>query len=320
MPFRLNRSKASMHIVISEFMDEPAVQALSKEFDVRYEPDLVSRREALMEAVERADALIVRNATQVDVQLLAKASVLKAVGRLGVGLDNIDVQACRARDIQVIPATGANARSVAEYVIAATLILLRGAFASSDSMAAGKWPRGKLSTGLEVGGRTLGIVGFGATGRLAADMAQGLGMQVIAYDPMLPADAPAWRDSGVERTELDALLARSDAVTLHIPLTADTRNLFDAGKLAAMKPGAVFINTARGGIVDETALAKALKNGALRGAALDVFEHEPLPAGSPLADAPNLFLTPHIAGGTADSNERISALIGQRIAETLRAH
>ena len=309
-----------MHIVISEFMDEPAVEALSKEFDVRYEPDLVSRRDALMVAVERADALIVRNGTQVDALLLAKAGVLKAVGRLGVGLDNIDVETCRARGIQVIPATGANARSVAEYVIVATLILLRGAFASSESMAAGKWPRPKLSTGLEVGGRTLGIVGFGATGRLAASMAQGLGMKVVAYDPMLPVDAPAWRESGAERVELDALLTRADAVTLHMPLTPDTRNLFDAAKLAAMKPGAVFINTARGGIVDEAALADALKRGHLRGAAVDVFEQEPLPAGSPLADAPNLFLTPHIAGVTADSNERISALIGQRIAETLRSN
>jgi len=309
-----------MHIVISEFMDEPAVRALEKEFDVRYEPDLVARRDALMDAIGRADALIVRNATQVDAPLLAKAGALKAVGRLGVGLDNIDVESCRARGIQVIPATGANARSVAEYVIAATLILLRGAFASSDSMAAGKWPRGKLSSGLEVGGRTLGIAGFGATGRLAASMARGLGMKVLAYDPVLPADAPAWGDTGVERADLDTLLARSDAVTLHMPLTDDTRNMFDARKLASMKPGAVFINTARGGIVDEAALADALRQGHLRGAALDVFEREPLPAGSPLADAPNLFLTPHIAGVTADSNERISALIGQRIAETLRSN
>lgn len=309
-----------MHIVISEFMDEPAVQALKQEFDVRYEPDLVSRRDALLAAVESADALIVRNGTQVDAPLLAKAGRLKAVGRLGVGLDNIDVKTCRERGIEVIPATGANARSVAEYVIAATLVLLRGAFAASDRMAAGQWPRAELSNGLEVGGRTLGIVGFGATGRLAATMARGLGMKVVAYDPMLPADAPAWRETGAERADLDAVLSRSDAVTLHVPLTDDTRNLLDTRRLALMKPGAVLVNTARGGIVDEAALADALKRGHLRGAAVDVFEQEPLPAGSPLADAPNLFLTPHIAGVTADSNERISALIGQRIAETLRSN
>jgi len=307
-----------MHIVISEFMDEPAVQALKQEFDVRYEPDLVSRRDALLAAVESADALIVRNGTQVDAPLLAKAGRLKAVGRLGVGLDNIDVKTCRERGIEVIPATGANARSVAEYVIAATLVLLRGAFAASDRMAAGQWPRAELSNGLEVGGRTLGIVGFGATGRLAATMARGLGMKVVAYDPMLPADAPAWRETGAERADLDAVLSRSDAVTLHVPLTDDTRNLLDTRRLALMKPGAVLVNTARGGIVDEAALAAALKSGALRGAAVDVFEREPLPAGSALADAPNVFLTPHIAGVTADSNERISALIGRRIAETLR--
>ncbi|MCD0502899.1 hydroxyacid dehydrogenase [Bordetella petrii] len=307
-----------MHIVISEFMDEAAVAALRADFDVRYEPDLVDRRDALAHALGRADALIVRNRTRVDAGLLAAGPGLKAVGRLGVGLDNIDVPACQARNIAVLPATGANARAVAEYVIGTALLLLRGAYASSAQVAAGGWPRTELSNGLEAQARTLGIIGFGGIGRLTAQLAQGLGMRVAAHDPMLRDDDPAWRDTGVAPLPLDALLECADVVTLHIPLTDATRQLMNAERLAAMKAGAVLINTARGGIVDEAALARALRGGQLRGAAIDVFQDEPLPAGSPLADAPNLVLTPHIAGLTQEANTRVSSMVAQRVAQTLR--
>jgi Phosphoglycerate dehydrogenase and related dehydrogenases len=306
-----------MHIVITEFMDEPAVAALSRRFDVRYDPQLVDARDELLQACAAADALIVRNRTRVDAALLAAAPKLRAVGRLGVGLDNIDVQACRARDIAVLPATGANARSVAEYVIATALVLLRGAYTHSHEVAAGKWPRNALSGGLEAAGRTLGIVGFGGIGQLTAQLARGLGMRVVAHDAMVDAAAPIWTQTGVEPVALDDLLARSDVVTLHIPLTAETAGLLDASRLARMKPGAILINTARGGIVDESALAQALRSGALGGAAIDVFDQEPLPAGSPLADAPNLILTPHIAGLTREANERVSSLVAQRVAQAL---
>lgn len=306
-----------MHIVITEFMDEPAVAALSRRFDVRYDPQLVDARDELLQACAAADALIVRNRTRVDAALLAAAPKLRAVGRLGVGLDNIDVQACRARDIAVLPATGANARSVAEYVIATALVLLRGAYTHSHAVAAGKWPRNALSGGLEAAGRTLGIVGFGGIGQLTAQLARGLGMRVVAHDAMVDAAAPIWTQTGVEPVALDDLLARSDVVTLHIPLTAETAGLLDASRLARMKPGAILINTARGGIVDESALAQALRSGALGGAAIDVFDQEPLPAGSPLADAPNLILTPHIAGLTREANERVSSLVAQRVAQAL---
>jgi len=309
-----------MHIVISEFMDEAAVAALRADFDVRYEPDLVDRRGALLAALAGADALIVRNRTQVDTALLAAGPKLKAVGRLGVGLDNIDVPACQAGGIAVLPATGANARAVAEYVMAAALMLLRGAYQSSAQVAAGAWPRTELSNGLEAEARTLGIVGFGGIGRLTAGLAQGLGMRVAAHDPMLGDDDPAWRETGVQALSLDALLARADVLTLHIPLTDATRNLLDAGRLASMKRGAVLINTARGGIIDEAALAQALRSGQLRGAAIDVFQNEPLPAGSPLADAPNLLLTPHIAGLTQEANTRVSSMVAQRVAQALQAH
>ncbi|SSW69037.1 hydroxyacid dehydrogenase [Achromobacter agilis] len=298
-----------MHIVISEFMDTPAIEALRQRFDVRYAPDLVEQRDALLQAVSDADGLIVRNRSQVDAALLAAAPRLRAVGRLGVGLDNIDQAGCAARGIAVVPATGANARAVAEYVIGTTLALLRGAYFSSEAVAAGQWPRPALSQGLEAQGRTLGIVGFGGIGRLVARLAHGLDMRVIGCDAALPPDHPVWEETGVAAMPLDALLAQSDAVTLHLPLTAGTRHLLDAGRIAGLRPGAVLVNTSRGGILDEAALAGALRAGHLRGAALDVFDQEPLPAGSPLAGAPNLILTPHIAGLTQEANTRVSDMV-----------
>lgn len=298
-----------MHVLISEFMDAPAVDALRQRFDVRYAPDLVEQRDALLRAAGQADALIVRNRSQVDAALLAAAPRLRAVGRLGVGLDNIDLPGCAARGIQVVPATGANARAVAEYVVGTLLALLRGAYAASAEVAGGEWPRAALSQGLEAHGRTLGVVGFGGIGQLTARLAAGLGMRVVACDAALPADHPAWADAGATRLELDDLLAQADAVTLHVPLTTGTRHLLDAARIARMRPGAVLINTSRGGIVDETALAAALRGGHLGGAALDVFEQEPLSAGSPLAGAPNLILTPHIAGLTREANTRVSDMV-----------
>ncbi|CAB3845603.1 hydroxyacid dehydrogenase [Achromobacter ruhlandii] len=298
-----------MHVLISEFMDAPAVDALRQRFDVRYAPELVERREALLQAAGQADALIVRNRSQVDATLLAAAPRLRAVGRLGVGLDNIDLPGCAARGIQVVPATGANARAVAEYVIGTLLALLRGAYAASAEVAGGQWPRTALSQGLEAHGRTLGVVGFGGIGQLTARLAAGLGMRVAACDAALPADHPAWAEAGATRLELDDLLAQADAVTLHVPLTAGTRHLLDAARIARMRPGAVLINTSRGGIVDEAALAAALRGGHLGGAALDVFEQEPLPAGGPLTGAPNLILTPHIAGLTREANTRVSDMV-----------
>jgi (S)-sulfolactate dehydrogenase len=308
-----------MKVVISEFMDLPAVEALKGRFDTVYDPQLVDDRPGLASLLADADALVVRNRTQVDAALVAGAPRLKVVGRLGVGLDNIDVAACRSRGIEVIPATGANALAVAEYVVCTAMLLLRGAYLSTAAVAAGQWPRPRLSEGREAAGRTLGIVGFGNIGQLVAGLAQRLGMRVIAADALLTPADPVWAQTGVARRTFDELLAESDAVTLHVPLNDQTRNLLNAERLARMKRGAVLINTARGGVVDEAALAQALAAGQLGGAALDVFEREPLAAGSPLAGAPNLVLTPHIAGVTQDSNQRVSSMIAERVAAFLAA-
>jgi (S)-sulfolactate dehydrogenase len=307
-----------MRIVISEFMDKVSVEELQARFDTSYDPSLVDRRADLLDMMADADALIVRNGTKVDAALLAAAPKLKVVGRLGVGLDNIDVGACEARGIGVIPATGANAGAVAEYVIGTAMALLREAYGRSAETAAGKWPRAVLSNGREIAGKTLGLIGFGSTGQLTARLAQGLGVTVIAHDPMFGAEAPVWQKSGVACTSLDQVLAQSDIVSLHIPLTAESRNLLGSAALAKMKKASVLINTSRGGIIDEKALAEALRLGHLAGAAIDVFDQEPLAPGNALADAPNAILTPHIAGVTKESNTRISALIAERVGQYLR--
>ena len=306
-----------MRIVISEFMDEPAVARLRETHDVTYDPRLVDDAARLRREAVTADALIVRNRTQVRGELLDALARCRVVGRLGVGLDNIDVAGCEARDITVIPATGANAASVAEYVIAVAMVLLRGAYGSTPAVAAGTWPRVALGQGREVGGKTIGLVGFGSIGQLTARHARALGMQVLASDPLLPPDDAAFRDGAARQVELDTLVAEADVVSLHVPLLDATRGLFDAARIGRMKPGAVLVNTSRGGLVDETALAAALRSGALGGAALDVFEVEPLPATPAYADCPNLILTPHVAGVTAEANERVSALIAERVLDAL---
>ena len=306
-------------IVISEFMDEAAVDTLRDRFLVHYDATLVDHPGRLAADLADAHALIVRNRTQVSSELLQTATHLSVVGRLGVGLDNIDMSACAARNVAVFPATGANAQAVAEYVIAATLMLLRGAYLRSADVAAGEWPRQALSNGREAAGSVLAVIGFGGIGQLVARLARGLGMTVVGYDPQQPADAPCWNETGARCMALDEALAAADVVTLHVPLTDATRNLLDTTRIGLLKPGAIVINTARGGTIDESALAAALQEKRLAGAALDVFADEPLHAGSPLAAAPNLILTPHIAGLTVQSNERVSSLVAARVAAALAA-
>lgn len=303
-------------IVISEFMDGDAVARLAAAHETVFDPNLVDDRPRLIALLADAQAIVVRNRTQVDEALLAAAPSLKAVGRLGVGLDNINVSACQVRDIAVLPATGANAIAVAEYVIAAALRLVRPVFDSRDAVVAGRWPRAQLQGG-ELAGRVMGLVGFGGIARAVAERARAFGMTVAAHDPLLDADDPIWATTA--RRDLPSLLAEADVLSLHVPLTADTKGLFGETTLAAMKPGAILVNTARGGIVDETALAQALRSGKLGGAALDVFEHEPLDEanGAIFEGAPNLLLTPHIAGVTRESNVAVSNVTASNVLRAL---
>lgn len=306
-----------MNVLISEFMDAPAVERLKKSHSVIYDPKLVDDMPRLLQEARTCDAIIVRNRTQVRGELLAALERCRVVGRLGVGLDNIDLDECRRRGIQVFPAYGANANSVAEYVIATAMFLLRGCYTATAEVAAGKWPRNSLSQGRELAGRTLGLAGFGSIGQLTGRLGKALGMTVIAYDPMVKTGDPAYIEGGVTPVSLEDLIARADVLSLHMPLVNATRNLFDKARIASMKPGAILVNTARGGIVDEVAVAGALRSGHLSGAAIDVFAVEPLTESAHFIDCPNLILTPHIGGLTAESNERVSGLVADKVLEAL---
>ena len=308
-----------MHVVVTEFMDEAALAGFPERATITYDPALVDDPARLVPLLADADGLIVRNRTRVDAALLDAAPRLRVVGRLGVGLDNIDLDACAARGIAVHPATGANTLAVAEYVITAALALRRGAYAAHGAMLAGEWPRGALM-GRELSGASMGLIGFGAIARAVAERARALGMTILAHDPHLPEDDPAW--SGAERLNLSDLLSRADVISLHVPLTDGTRTLIDGAALAAMKADAVLINTARGGVVAEAAVADALRGGTLAGAALDVFEIEPLTAEAArvFEGAPNLILTPHIAGVTQEANIRVSAVTVAQVRATLEGH
>lgn len=309
-----------MRVVITEPMHADAVARLAAVHDVLYEPALFGRSAELLALAPGADALVVMNRTQVRGPLLDALVRCRCVGRLGVGLDNIDVQACRQRGIAILPATGANARSVAEYVIAAAFLLRRpGSYDQSDAVAAGRWHKPRPRDCDELSGATLGVLGFGGIGQLTARLARALGMPVVAHTRTPPATMPEGLED-VPLLPLAEVLARSDVLSIHLPLTDATRGLIDAQALAAMKPGAVLINTARGAIVDGAALVQALRSGRLRGAALDVFEPEPLPAHSVFADRPpNLLLSPHVGSTTAQSEQRVGDLVATKVLEHLAA-
>ncbi len=300
-------------ILISEFITSQALETLRSKHSVVYEPELYKDRAALIAATQNVEALIVRNLTQVNEEVLAKASRLKVVGRLGVGLENIELPACAQRNIKVIPATGANAESVAEYVIGAAIALTRGFIPATISTLKGEWPRPRFSAYHEFLGKTIGIVGFGSIGRIVAKKANAFGLKCLAYDPVLSGNEVALEGFNVPLVSLNALLSQSDAVTLHLPFLPETKGLFNLDILSQMKAGACLINTARGGIVNEFALAECLRSGHLGGAALDVFSAEPAKDLSHLVGIENLILTPHIAGVTHESNERVSQMIADEV-------
>ncbi|MCP3672436.1 MAG: hydroxyacid dehydrogenase [Gammaproteobacteria bacterium] len=304
-------------IVITEFMDQSAVDDLSARFDVLYSPDLVDQPEELEEALAGARAIIVRNRTQVRHELLDQAPNLQVVGRLGVGLDNINLKVCEQRGATVYPATGANDIAVAEYVVGTAMILARRAYGASTQVINGIWPR-QNCVGREIHGQVMGLIGCGSIARETAKRAQALGMSVIAYDPFVKPDDKVWSVIG-RIDSLDELLGSADVISLHVPLTDSTRNLIDSDALSKVKEGAILINTARGDIVDEAALIEAMKSGRVGGASIDVFANEPVDeeTGQRFADIHNLILTPHIAGVTEQSNVRVSSMIAEVVAKHL---
>ncbi len=306
-------------VVVSEYLQDHFLDRVRSTFEVVYDPDLYDDRPRLLHEVADAEAIVIRNRTRIDTDLLQAAEELRVVGRLGVGLDNIDMAACKAAGVTVIPAVGANAVSVAEYVMAAMLVLRRGVFSMTTSMVAGGWPRQGHAFGRELMGSTLGLVGFGSIGRTVAGRAAAFGMTVLAHDPHLPEHDPAWES--VRRVGLDELLAEADVVSLHTPLDESTANLIGPAALATMKDSAILINTSRGGVLDEAALADALRTGTIAGAAIDVFASEPLgPASAARFEGlDNLILTPHVAGNTDESVGRVAEMITDAVVESLGA-
>ena len=307
-----------MNVVITEFIDRAGVELLrAAGAHVVAEEKLWQQPERLQGLIRGADALIVRNQTQVDRALLSAAAALRVVGRLGVGLDNIDLEACRERGIPVVFARGVNAPAVAEYVVAAMFSLVRPLLSACEAVRRGEWPRQRF-TGRELGGKTLGLVGFGAVGQEVARRAQALGMVVQAYDPVIEPGSPRLAELGVRCAPFEEILATSDFVSLHVPLTPATRGMIGPAELQRMKPGAYLINTARGEIIDERALLAALRAGQLAGAALDVRASEPPPVGDELAALPNVVSTPHIAGLTVESQEQIAVRVAEDVLNVLR--
>ncbi len=304
-------------VVVTEFMDPEGLDAMRAHADVVYRPELGTARAELLEAVAGADALVVRNRTQVDAELLARAPRLRVIGRLGAGLDNIDVDAAHRLGIHVVFARGANAEAVCEYVFAALFHLLRHLHEASAAVHAGDWPREEF-IGNELSGRTLGLLGFGEVGRRVARGGMAFGMHVIAYDPLLTPDDVRRAGLDVPLLPLGEVLSRTDVLSLHLPLLPETRHLIDAKALAGMRRGAILLNTSRGGVVDEQALADALVSGRMAGAVLDVREQEPPSQPDPLAPLPQVVLTPHLAGLTVQAQERVGASVARDVLAVLQ--
>ncbi len=289
-------------IVITEFVDDATVQNLSQDYQVHFDPTLVDQQQNLPILLQDCRALIVRNRTQVTSKLLKSGPNIQVIGRLGVGLDNIDTEACQEQGIEVCPAIGANSISVAEYSIAAMLILLkRGIFDVRERVIAGEWPRTELM-GLEAAGRSFGLIGYGAISREVAKRAQALGMQVTAFDPFINEDDPVWDIA--KKATLDEIITTNNVISCHVPLNNDTYHVIDETAIARMRKGTIVINASRGGVVDEKAIIAGLKSKKLGGAALDVFEYEPLDqkSGAEFRDTPNLLITPHVAWATEEAD------------------
>ena len=306
-----------MRVVVTELIWPEGLAELEASATVEYDPDLWRDPEALRKKVETADALIVRNQTIVDAALLHSGESLGAVGRLGVGLDNIDLDAARARSVPVVFARNANAVAVAEYVVAAMLDQSRNLRDANDDVRAGNWDRRRF-TGTEIHGKTLGLVGVGEIAQRVARRADAFGMRVVGYDPYVaPYDYPVI-ETGVELMGLDDLLKVSDFVSLHVPLNPGTRGLFSLPTLRKMKQDAWLINTSRGGVIDEVDLCRALDERLIGGAVLDVLEQEPVPADSPLLEQENVVLTPHIAGLTEEAQVNTSVMVAREVLKVLR--
>ena len=300
-----------MRVLIAEPVAQEGVELLRARHEVDERPGL--SRDELCAVVADYDALVVRSQVQVDAELIAAAPRLVVIGRAGVGVDNVDLEAATRAGVVVVNAPTGNTIAAAEHTLALLYGVARRTAAADASMRRGEWARSQF-TGVELRGKTLGIIGLGKIGQAIAVRARAMEMTVLGVDPFISAEAAA--NHGAELVDLDELLGRSDVVTVHVPITRATRGLIGRKELMKLKPGAIVLNVARGGIVDEGALAEALRSGHVRGAGIDVFEHEP-PSGSPLLDAPNTLLTPHLGASTAEAQVLVAEEVAAQVLDVL---
>ena len=303
-------------VVVADKLGAAGFTLLAAEPEIEVVDCAGKPREDLERVLGGAHALIVRSETRVTAELLARAPRLRVIARAGIGVDTIDVAAATRRGIAVMNTPGANTVSAAEHALGLLLALVRHIPWAADAMRRGLWDR-KRFEGTELRGKTMGIVGLGRIGGHVAQLARVFGMTVVAHDPYLPAGRAA--DLQVKVLPLEDLLRVADVVTMHVALTDETRHLINAARLALMKPTAVLINTARGELVDECALAEAITAKRIAGAAIDVFAQEPLPADSPLRKLDRVILTPHLAASTAEAQERVALEICGAVRDALLA-
>lgn len=302
-------------VLLSEQIAGPPLHELARRYEVVVEPQLWRDPAALAERLIGTRALVVRNQTQVTRELIQRAEGLEVIGRAGAGLDNIDVAAASEAGIVVCYAPDQNALSVAELSMGMLLALARKLVDADRDTRAGGWKR-QAFTGTELHGKTLGVVGLGRIGFLLAMRARAFGMRILAHDPFVSPDSVAVIESGARLVGIDELIEQADVISCHLPSTPATHNFFDAGRFARMKPSAIFLNLARGEVVDESALVAALQGGRLAGAGLDVRAVEP-PAPSPLTEMDNVILTPHIAAFTVEAQDRVVAAVCRDIEAVL---
>ena len=297
-----------MKVLVTEKLSDAGIDLLRRDFQVDVRPELAV--EGLVDAIAPYDALVVRSQTQVTADVIAAAENLKVVARAGIGLDNVDVEAATRRGVMVVNAPQSNIVSAAEHTIALLLAQARNIPQANADLKGGRWERSAYE-GIELQGKTLGVLGLGRVGALVAQRAAAFGMRIIAFDPYVPKERA--KEMGVElMPTLEALLVQADLITIHLPRTPDTEGLIGERELGLVKEGARLVNTSRGGIVDEQALAKALEDGKLDGAALDVFETEPTTE-SPLFGFDQVVVTPHLGASTTEAQDKAGTSVAEMV-------
>ncbi len=301
-------------VLVSDELSETAVQIFrDRGIDVDFMPEIGRDKERLAAIIGSYDGLAIRSATKVTAKLLDEAHRLRVIARAGIGVDNVDIPAASAKGVIVMNTPFGNSITTAEHAIAMMFAVARQLPEANASTQAGKWEKSRF-LGVELFNKTLGVIGAGNIGGIVCDRALGLHMKVVAYDPFLSEERA--KAMGVTKLDLDDLLARADFITLHVPLTEKTRNILDAAALAKVKPGVRIVNCARGGLVDEAALAEALKSGHVAGAAFDVFEVEPARE-SPLFGLPNVVCTPHLGAATSEAQENVALQVAEQMSDYL---